>query len=621
MTPEGFFLFKNETECRVWRTVSLAVSPRLGPATVGVHMQRIWRTLAFFRADWSRMALAFALLLLTTGAALLKPWPLAWIVDLLTASGQASAAGTVPPAAQLLLLVGALAGVQLLHAALSAGQQGLVIHTGLRGLARVRGAVFDWLLQLSMRRLLGTQAGDLIYRATWDTYAFQTWFTQGVFTLLAALLNVTAMTAVMWRLNLTLTLVALATIPVLLVVMQRFGEPLRRRAEAAQQADASLAASVQQLVANLPLIQSFTREPDEARRFRGQSEAAFTARWAQHRQEVVYLAVVAGVFALGTAAIVAVGSRQVLAGALSVGQLLVFIGYLTQLYEPLNQLSHVGATVTNARAGIQRVLSLLGETPVVADGKKTIPAKAPGAGEGGARVEFDEVSFGYEADRPVLADVSFTVGPGEAVAIIGPSGAGKTTLLQLVPRFLDPEAGVVRVNGVDLRECRVRSLRELVALVPQEPLLLPATVGENIAYGRAGAMREEIEAAARAANAHEFIARLPKGYDTVVGDGAARLSVGEKQRLNLARAFLKDAPILLLDEPTSALDAESEALVVAGLRRLMRGRTTLMVAHRLATIREVGRVVVLDAGRVLESGAPAELLARGGYFAKVSRSE
>jgi ABC-type multidrug transport system fused ATPase/permease subunit len=237
-----------------------------------------------------------------------------------------------------------------------------------------------------------------------------------------------------------------------------------------------------------------------------------------------------------------------------------------------------------------------------------------------AELAFEDVSFAYTTGQPVLRNVRVSLRAGESVALIGPSGAGKTTLLQMIPRFLDPDSGVVRLAGEDLRSYPRPWLREHVALVLQESLLLPTTIAENIGYGRAGATRDEIEAAAAAANAHEFIRRLPQGYDTVVGDGAARLSVGEKQRLNLARAFLKDAPILLLDEPTSALDAESEGLVLASLRRLMKGRTTLMVAHRLATIREVDRIVVLNAGEVMEVGTAAELLAKGGYFSRVNGS-
>ena len=580
-------------------------------------MQQLWRALSYFRADWPRVLAGLALLGLTTLAGLLKPWPMALIVDsvlghnaLPDSVGQRI--GGLPLPTQLALLVGAMVALHFGSALLGAAQNAVVIVTGLRGLSRVRRAVFDRLLRLSLRRLQGSQAGDLIYRATWDTYAFQTLFTQGVFTFLGALASVIAMTVVMWRLNGHLTLVALATVPLQLLVMQSFGGPMGRRAGEAQSADASIATTVQQLVTNLQLIQSFTREEREAEHFARQTQMSFGARWRQHRTEVIYLAAVSAVFTVGTAAIVWYGSQQVLAGTLSVGQLLVFLAYLAQLYEPLNQLSHVGSTVTNARAGTHRVLDLLDEGSSVKGGDRAV---VRGVDTG---LEFDRVAFGYTKERPVLHEVSFRVGPGEAVALIGPSGAGKTTLLQFIPRFLDPDSGTVRLGGADLREFSVHSLRENVALVLQEPLLLPASIAENIGYGKPNATRAQIEAAARSANAHSYIERLPQGYDTIVGDGAARLSVGEKQRLNLARAFLKDAPILLLDEPTSALDAESEALVLISLRELMRGRTTVMVAHRLGTLRTVNRIIALQDGRVAESGTAEELLVSGGYYAKVS---
>lgn len=573
---------------------------------------RLWRQiLGFYRADWLRVGAALGLLLLTTAAAIFKPWPLAWIVDRLSRADGAAANDQAPV---ILGWAALLAVVHSLHALLGSAQQALVIHTALRGLAQVRRAVFGWLLRLSLRRLQGAQAGDLIYRATWDTHAFQTLFQQGLFTFMGATLTLVAMTTVMWRFNRPLTLVALATVPVLLLVMRFFGPLMSQRAGKAQAADSSVASLVQQAVANLPLIQGFVRERTEAARFEDSTAASLSARWRQHRAEVVYLASVAVVFALGMAAIVALGAREVAAGNLTVGRLLVFLAYLAQLYEPLNQLSHVGSTVANARAGAERVLELLAEEKAQAGERKWAKTELQTVAE----LRFDRVDFAYTADQPVLHEVSFTVKPGESVALIGPSGAGKTTLLQLIPRFLDPDGGAVTWGGTDLREVSRERLREKVALVLQESLLLPSSIAENISYGRPGASRSDIESAAHAANAHDFIRRLPQGYDTVVGDGAARLSVGEKQRLNLARAFLKDAPILLLDEPTSALDAESEALVLASLRRLMQGRTTVMVAHRFATLREVNRIVVLNAGRVTEIGTAAELLAKGGYFSRVT---
>jgi ATP-binding cassette subfamily B protein/subfamily B ATP-binding cassette protein MsbA len=343
---------------------------------------------------------------------------------------------------------------------------------------------------------------------------------------------------------------------------------------------------------------------------------------------LIYWLAISFVFAAGTAAIVWVGSLQVLAGKLTVGELLIFLAYLAQLYEPLNQLSHVGATVAGAVVGTQRVFEILDTPEEVKDAPTARPVVNARAGKTSNQtagqplvahgaVEFDHVSFSYEKGQPVLQDVSFHIGAGQSAAFIGPSGVGKTTLLNLLPRFFDPTGGAVKLDGSDLRELRLKDLRTQIAVVLQEPILLPASIAENIAYGRPHASRAQIEAAARAANADKFITKLPAGYNTIVGDGGARLSVGERQRLNLARAFLKDAPILLLDEPTSALDADSEALVVASLFDLMKDRTTLMVAHRLSTIARVDKILVLQEGKLIEQGSPAELKTKEGYYARV----
>ena len=602
-------------------------------------MKTLLRALQFFRPEAPRLAAVFGLMLASAAAGLLKPWPLAWIVDhvlggrpwplWLASLGFADA----DKASALGLLAVAIVGLHFGQAAIASAYTYLSIKVGLRGLTRVRNEVFGWLLRLSLRFHQGASAGDVIQRAAWDTYAFQTLFQQGLIAFTSALISLLLMIAVMARLNGPLTLVALGTVPLLLLTMRFFSGRMGERSQAAQQADSRVTSLVQQGIAALPLTQSYTREAHEAGRFHAQTVVAQELRLAQHGWEVWYLLAIAAVFGLGTAGISWLGAHEVLAGRLSVGQLLIFLAYLSQLYDPLNQLSHVGSTITGAGAGARRVFEILDTPEEVKDApearkveRSTSNVQSPTSTGGGplairGEITFENVTFSYQKEREILHGLSFTLVPGESAALIGPSGAGKTTLLNLLPRFFDPTGGAVKLEGVDLRALRLHDLRAQVSVVLQEPILLPATILENIAYGKAGATRAEIEAAARAANADGFIRQLPQQYDTVVGDGAARLSVGEKQRLNLARAFLKDAPILLLDEPTSALDAESEALVAASLRDLMRGRTTLMVAHRLATLRQVDKILVLEDGRLTEAGSPAELLKRAGYYARIAGNQ
>jgi ATP-binding cassette, subfamily B, bacterial len=625
-------------------------------------VKNLWRAWRFFRPDILTISLVLVLLLLSIGANLLKPWPLALMVDgILGHKPWPAWLGTWTSQASqpvlLGLLVASMVAVHWGQALLSAAQTYLLIQVGLRGLARVRKALFHWLQRLSWRFHQGARQGDVIYRASWDTYAFQNLFQHGLFTFLGATLSLACMVAVMWRMNRPLTWIALGTIPLLVPAIQLFGRQMRARSLEAQQADSQVTSLVQQGIAALPLTQSFVREAEEENRFNIQVDVALRRRLAQHGCEVLYLAVISAIFGLGLAAIVWAGAGLVGQGRLTVGELLVFLAYLTQFYEPLNQLSHVGATVSSAGAGTQRVFEIL-DTPeevrespearrVVRPGPvhespkpNSIPespsrkgrlygacvgslAPVPEVATSNALVaqgaiEFEDVHFSYDQRQPVLRGVSFRLAAGETAALVGPSGVGKTTLLHLLVRFFDPTRGAVRLDGVDLRWLRLGDLRSQVGLVMQEPILLPATVAENIGYGRAGATRDEIEAAARAAHAEEFIRRMPRQYDTVIGEGAARLSTGEKQRLNLARAFLKNAPILVLDEPTSALDAESEAFVVASLGELMRGRTVLMVAHRFTTIRGVNQILVLEGGRLTESGSPDVLRQGQGYFARVS---
>ena len=595
-------------------------------------MKHALRALHFFRSEMDRMGAVFLLLLLNIGLNLLKPWPLALLVDSLFGNQPLPAwlqrfSGTENKYSLLLVLTLSMLAIHLVQGALGAAQNYLSIQIGLSGLRRVREQVFACLQRLSLRFHQGSRSGDIIHRAAWDTFSFQTLFQQGLITAVSASLSLVLMMVVMFRMNVLLTLIALAVVPVLVLTIRHFGKKMTERGMSAQQADSAVTSFVQQSIVALPLIQSYTREEHEENAFSVRTLAAQQKRLAQHGWELIYWLVIAVVFALGTAAMLWFGGRQVLAGHLTVGALIIFLDYLRQFYEPLNQLSHVGATIASAQAGVQRVFEILDTPEEVRDAPNARPVVTAGASAPASAVQargnlaFNDVTFSYQQGQPILQDLSFRVGTGQSAAIIGPSGVGKTTLLNLLPRFFDPTSGAITLEGVNLRELRVRDLRRHIALVLQEPLLLPASIAENIAYGKPRATRAEIEAAARAANADAFIRKMPDGYATIVGDGGTRLSVGERQRLNLARAFLKDAPILLLDEPTSALDAESEALVVASLFNLMKGRTTLMVAHRLSTIRRVDKVLVLQEGHLLEEGSPDELIKRGGYYARVASGQ
>ena len=577
----------------------------------------MWRARKFYQGEGVAVGTAILLLLLSIAANLLKPWPMALIVDCLLGSKalpnwMPDFIRAWPASTQLAALAASTLVLHAVQSILAALQNNLAIRIGLRGLARMRQALFDKLQSLSLRYYQLRNQGDLIYRATWDTYAVQTLFQQGLVTFLSAILTLGVMLVVMWRMSLTLTLVGVALMPLLLLVMAWFSARMKQRSLLSHNSESAVSTSVQQAISNIALTQSYTREKFESARFGELVARAFNVRAEQHRFEVVYWLVVGLIFGLGTAAVVWFGGRQVLWGQISTGQLLVFLAYLAQWYEPLNQLSHVSATTSDASAGLQRVMEVLESNESVSD-----PAHPKTASVVGGDLQFDNVSFGFDASRKVVDSLSFSMKAGSTLALIGPSGAGKTTLLHLVPRFYDPSSGRILLDGVDIKEWSVADLRQHVAVVMQEPVLLPGTISDNIAYGRPGATATEIEEAARSAHAHEFILRQPNGYATVVGDGAGRLSMGERQRINLARAFLKDAPILLLDEPTSALDGESERLVVESIERLMIGRTVIMVAHRLSTIHGVDRIMVLDKGRIVQQGTHAELMAMEGFYRRI----
>jgi ATP-binding cassette, subfamily B, bacterial len=348
----------------------------------------------------------------------------------------------------------------------------------------------------------------------------------------------------------------------------------------------------------------------------GASRESLRATLRLYSWQTLYSGSINAVIAAGTALVVYAGAHAVLSGALTTGQLIVFISYLAQLYVPINTMTQSWGLIAGARAGARRVFEVLDTEPDLADGTRSFP---PSGARGS--VAWRGVAFSYRPNIPVLDRVELRVAAGAKIAIVGPTGAGKSTLMGLLPRFYDPTAGVVEIDGVDIREYRLKSLRRQIALVLQPPLIFPLSVRDNIAYGRPGADDAAIERAARLACIDQLIASLPNGYDTVIAESGVSLSEGEKQRITIARALLRDAPILILDEPTSALDVVTEALIMAGIERLMDGRTTFIIAHRLSTVRRCDRIVVLRQGCVVEEGSLAELLGRDGVFADYYRTQ
>jgi ABC-type multidrug transport system fused ATPase/permease subunit len=552
---------------------------------------------------------------------LLRPWPMKLLID--------HVLGGQPMSPGFAALIGALPGGQSTSGLLAwASLATVVIFLGGSTLATISlvtsvrlgqrmvyalGAdLFAHVQRLSLAFHSRRPVGDSVARVTGDPYCLQMLVNGTALPVAQSLLTLVSMFAVMWRLEPSLALLALGVVPFLGLFIYGFGRPMHLWARERRDREAHLMAGVQQTLTAMPAVQAFGREDTESDRFRRQAAATVAAYERSSLADMAFKLAVGLVTAIGTASIMWVGGRYALDGTVTAGTILVFLSYLAALYAPLNEIAHTASTVQYAVANAERVVDLLDTVPDVVDQPGAIQARLVG------RVRYDDVYFGYEARRPVVRGLTLDVEPGEVVAIVGATGAGKSTLVSLLLRFFDPWSGRITIDGHDVRSLAVKSLRAQIAIVLQESFILPITVAENIAYGRPDATREQIEAAAVAANAAGFIGQLPDGYATGIGERGMTLSLGERQRLAIARAFVKDAPILVLDEPTSALDAHTEAAVLEALQRLVKGRTTFIVAHRLSTIRHADRVVVLDDGALLEEGRPAELLQRdGGPFARL----
>jgi ATP-binding cassette, subfamily B, bacterial len=574
-----------------------------------------WVAQAMMRR-WLGLVAVTATMLGGVGITLLQPWPMKILVDNVL-SDEPLPPGLDATLARLalditpnLLLTIAVASTLLLFLA---GWTLALAHTIAKIAYSQRMAydlsayLFGHLQRLSLRYHSRKSVGDSIRRVTSDTGFIATIIQGALLPSATAVLTLAGMFLIMWSMSPQLTLVSVAVVPLMAAGFVLYANRMLERSYAQQSAEGRIYDVVEQALSAMPVVQAFAQEERNERRLRGTTDAALRAAVASADIDLRFKIAIGVATALGTGAVLWFGARQVLAGQLTLGGLLVFLAYLASFYAPLNTLMYSSSTVQAAAGSARRVMEVLEAEEEVEERPTAVEL-----GRVRGRVELQGVVFGYEAERPVLQDVSVVVEPGQTLALVGATGAGKSTLVGLVPRFFDPWQGRVLIDGIDVRDVTLKSLRGQVSLVLQEPFLFPMSVADNIAYGRPGATRQEVEAAARAANAHEFISRLAQGYDTVIGERGATLSGGERQRVAIARALLKDAPILILDEPTSALDVETEGLVLEALERLMAGRTTLIIAHRFTTIRNADQVVVLEHGRVVEAGTHEALIGTGG---------
>jgi ABC-type multidrug transport system fused ATPase/permease subunit len=572
-----------------------------------------------------KLTIILLAMLVETAMSLAGPWPLKIIIDnvighhklpawldhmvrpMLDGGGKLQVAGLAALAFVVIAVFGAVATYIDNYYTESVGQwvaNDLRMHT------------YHHLQRLSLGYYDTHQTGNLLSTMTTDIQTIQGFASSSTLDILVDMLTIVAMLGLMFWLNWDFTLIALAVTPFLLFFVSRFKKAVKKATHQVRKEQAEIVATVQQGLESMRVIKAFGRQKTEEELLEEVSHATVDAALAARRVKSMLSPIVTITVAFCTAIVLWRGAALILKEAMTVGALTVYLSYLSKFFKPVKDLASTTNAIAQAAVGVDRVKSILDTDSIIPEKDDAIEARNI-KGD----IVFDHVAFGYTVDAQVLGDVSFHIKPGQFVGVVGPTGSGKSTVVSLIPRFYDVKAGSVIVDGRDVRDYQITSLRDQVGYVLQDTVLFRGTILENIAFGRPGATREEIVEAARLANADEFISRMPKGYDTMVGERGLTLSGGQRQRIGIARVMVRNSPILLLDEPTAALDSESEKLVIDALQRLMKGRTVVTIAHRLSTIRDANQIIVISGGVVAEAGTHDELMALGKIYADLHRTQ
>jgi ABC-type multidrug transport system fused ATPase/permease subunit len=570
-----------------------------------------------------RLAIVFVAMLIEIGASLAAPWPLKLVID--DALGNHHLPHWLDWAHEYggfgkhTLGVALFAGAATLAIALVGAISSYIDNYYTTSIGQwvandLRLRVYEHLHRLSLRYYDHAKIGTLVSTITSDVATIQDFASSSTLDIVVDLITIFFMVGLMFWLDWDFTLIAVAFTPVLLMFIFHFKKAVKEATRAVRARQSEVLSIVQRGLGSIRVTKAFGRQDLEMAHLEAASHATVTAALRARQIKSLMSPMVSVVVAICTAIVLWKGTSLIVAGTMTAGALTVYLAYLKQFFKPVKDLASMTSTVAQTTVALERIETILSADEVI---KERADAVDPGRVKGA--ITFDRVSFGYSRDEPVLHEVSFAIEPGQVVGIVGPTGSGKSTVLSLLPRFYDPLFGHIRIDGIDVADYRLATLRSQIGFVLQDTMLFPGTIRDNIAYGRPEATDDEIIAAAKVANADEFISRMPLGYDAAVGERGDTLSGGQRQRIAIARAVIRNSPILVLDEPTAALDTESEHLVIEALRRLMKGRTVIMIAHRLSTLVEADKIIVLKDGVVVEEGTHQGLIARGGVFAGLHR--